>query len=72
MAEGYEVDESKLLDLLYDYYSEDGRRTRRNLSVFSLTIIIPNLLGLAKSTGAPAAPVIARMPDRRRAALCSP
>ncbi len=46
MAQGYEIDKSKLLDLLYDYYSEDGRRARRNLSVFSLTIIIPNLLGL--------------------------
>ncbi len=46
MAQGYEIDESKLLDLLYDYHSEDGRRTRRNLSVFSLTIIIPSLLGL--------------------------
>ena len=46
MADGFEIDESKLLDLLYDYHSEDGRRTRRNLSVFSLTIIIPSLLGL--------------------------
>ena len=46
MAEGYNIDEHKLLDLLYDYHSEDGRRTRRNLSIFSLTIIIPSLLGL--------------------------
>lgn len=46
MAEGYEIDESKLLDLLYDYHSEDGRRARRNLIAFSLTIIIPALLGL--------------------------